>query len=123
MGLFPMMIMALIFRNVPRKLGVEMMLTGRKLSAAEALAGGMVNTVVPADELDARVAELTDTLKSKSPAILRLGLEAFHNMSDMSLEEALRYLHSCLTLNTVAEDSAEGVMAFIQKRKPEWKGR
>ena len=63
------------------------------------------------------------SLSSKSPAILRLGLEAFHTMSDMHFEEALRYLQSCLTINTMAEDAAEGVMAFIQKRDPNWKGR
>jgi enoyl-CoA hydratase/carnithine racemase len=123
LGLFPMMIMALIFRNVPRKIGVEMMLTGKKWGADKALEHGMVNAVVPADELDAAVTEMVDTLKSKSPAIMRLGLNAFHTMSDMPLEEALRYLHGCLTLNTMAEDAAEGVMAFIQKREAQWKGR
>ena len=59
----------------------------------------------------------------RSVAILRLGLEAFHSMSDMHFEESLRYLQSCLTINTLAEDAAEGVMAFIQKREPERKGR
>lgn len=122
-GLFPMMIMALIFRNVPRKFGVEMMLTGKKFGSDKAFEYGMVNAVVPADELDAAVDDMVNTLKSKSSAVMRLGLNAFHTMSDMSQEEALRYLHSCLTLNTMAEDAAEGVMAFIQKREPEWKGR
>ena len=122
-GLFPMMIMTLIVRNAPRKLAVEMMLTGRKLSAQEAKEAGMVSVLAAADLFDAKVDEMVATLASKSPAILRLGLEAFHTMSDMDMEEALRYLHSCLTLNTLAEDAAEGVMAFIQKRDPEWKGR
>ncbi len=122
-GLFPMMIMALIFRNVPRKLGVEMMLTGRKLKGPEAVQAGILNRAVPADELDAAVDEMVQRLASKSPAILKLGLSAFHTMGDMSYEEALKYLHSCLTLNTLAEDAAEGVMAFLQKREPKWKGR
>jgi len=122
-GLFPMMIMALIVRNAPRKLAVEMMLTGRKLEATEAKLAGLVSTVAPADQFDAAVQEVVASLSSKSPAILRLGLEAFHTMSDMHFEEALRYLQSCLTINTMAEDAAEGVMAFIQKRAPEWKGR
>ncbi|HIA02157.1 MAG TPA: hypothetical protein EYN66_09635, partial [Myxococcales bacterium] len=98
-------------------------LTGKKFGSDKALEYGMVNSVVPADELDAAVDDMVNTLKSKSPAIMRLGLNAFHTMSDMSQEEALRYLHGCLTLNTMAEDAAEGVMAFIQKREPEWKGR
>lgn len=122
-GLFPMMIMALIFRNVPRKIGVEMMLTGRKLVGDEAVRAGILNRAVPAEQLDEAVAELAQSLASKSPAILRLGLNAFHTMGDMSYEEALRYLHSCLTINTLAADAAEGIMAFLQKRKPDWKGR
>jgi len=122
-GLFPMMIMALIFRNVPRKLGVEMMLTGRKLIGEEAVRAGILNAAVPADELDARVDEMVQRLASKSPAILKLGLSAFHTQNDMSYEDGLRYLHGCLTLNTLAEDAAEGVMAFLQKRDPQWKGR
>lgn len=122
-GLFPMMIMALIFRNVPRKIGLELMLTGQRLTAAEAAPWGIVNRAVPAAELDDSVAELAGNLASKSPAILRLGLEAFHTMGDMGFEESLRYLQGCLTLNTMAEDAAEGVMAFLQKRQPEWKGR
>ena len=122
-GLFPMMIMALIVRNAPRKLAVEMMLTGRNLTAQEAKEAGMISALASPEEFDERVNETVATLASKSPAILRLGLEAFHTMSDMNVEEALRYLHSCLTINTLAEDAAEGVMAFIQKRDPEWKGR
>ena len=122
-GLFPMMIMALIFRNVPRKLGMELMLTGAKVTAKELAHSGCLNRVVPADKLDETVAELAGQLASKSPAVMRLGLEAFHTMSDMSTEDAIRYLQSCLTINTFAEDAAEGVMAFLQKRKPEWKGR
>ncbi len=122
-GLFPMMIMALIVRNAPRKLAVEMMLTGRKLMAAEGKEAGFVSVLAPADSFDSVVDDMVQSLASKSPAILRLGLEAFHSMSDMHFEEALRYLQSCLTINTLAEDAAEGVMAFIQKREPQWKGR
>ena len=122
-GLFPMMIMALIFRNVPRKLGVEMMLTGRRLTGQAAVDAGILNYAVPRAELDARVAELVGSLATKSPAILRLGLESFHAMSDMTMEQALSYLQSQLTLNTLTEDAAVGVMAFLQEKTPDWKGR
>ena len=122
-GLFPMMIMALITRHVPRKMAVEMMLTGRKITGREAEALYLVNRCVPSSEVDGAVAELVSSLTSKSPAVLRLGLEAFHAMGDMGFEEALRFLHQSLTINTMAEDAAEGIMAFIQKRPAEWKGR
>ena len=122
-GLFPMMIMALMARNVPRKLAVELMLTGKKITVAEAATHYVVNRAVPGSELDSAVNELCATLLSKSPAILRLGLESFHTMSEMALEPALRYLQSSLTINTMAADAAEGITAFLQKRQPEWKGR
>ncbi|MFT7624129.1 MAG: enoyl-CoA hydratase [Myxococcota bacterium] len=122
-GLFPMMIMALIFRNVPRKVGMELILTARRITGAEAVGYGILNRAVAADALDAAVNEMTANLASKSPAILRLGLNAFHTMSDMAYEDALTHLHTQLTINTLAEDAGEGIMAFLQKRKPEWKGR
>ena len=90
---------------------------GRVIVIARKVASG------ESGDLDSRVDDMARTLASKSPAILKLGLEAFHNMSDMNLEQALRYLQTCLTINTLAEDAAEGVMAFIQKRDPDWKGR
>jgi enoyl-CoA hydratase/carnithine racemase len=122
-GLFPMMIMALIFRNVPQKLGMEMILTGRKIRAHEAVPYGFLNAVVPVEELDATVSEMCQQLASKSPAVLKLGLEAYYTMADMDLEHALRYLQGCLTVNTLSADAAEGIMAFLQKREPNWKGR
>jgi enoyl-CoA hydratase len=122
-GLFPMMITALIHRSLPRKLALELMLTGRKLTGKDAAELHLANRAVPAAELDAAVAELAASLVSKSPAILRLGLEAYYATADMGFEEALRFLHQSLTINTFSEDAAEGVMAFIQKRAPDWKGR
>lgn len=122
-GLFPMMIMALIFRNVGRKRGMEMVLTGRRYSADEAERMGMVNRVVPDDELDTAVDELARTIAGYSPAILRLGRDAFYAQDDMSFEKALVFLQSQLTVNTLAEDAAEGIMSFFEKREPVWKGR
>ncbi len=122
-GLFPMMIMALIFRNVPRKVGMELILTGRKLLGAEAVQHGILNRAVPADELDGAVAEMAGNLASKSAAILKLGLSAFHSMSDLGYEDALRHLHTQLTINTLAVDAGEGIMAFLQKRAPQWKDK
>jgi enoyl-CoA hydratase/carnithine racemase len=123
LGLWPYLISAVIARNVPRKIAMEMMLTGRRWSAAEAERWGMVNRTAPRAELDTAVDELVEELASKSPLILRLGKESFHRAQDMSFDDALAYLGSMLTRNLETEDVAEGVSAFFARRKPEWKGR
>jgi enoyl-CoA hydratase/carnithine racemase len=122
-GAFPFMIMALIYRNVPRKKANELLLLGERWSAQEALVAGLVNKVVTAEEFDVAVAEWAAKLASKSPVIMRLGKEAMRRQLDMPLDDALDYLRSQLTLATSTEDIVEGVTAFFQKREPEWKGR
>ena len=123
LGLWPFMISAVIRRNVPRKIALEMMLTGRRLSAAEAERWAMVNRTVPRGELDRAIDELTEELGAKSPLVLRLGKESFYRSEDMPFEESLAYLNAMLTVDLESEDVAEGVSAFLQKRPPEWKGR
>lgn len=122
-GTFPFMIMALIYRNVPRKRANELLLLGERWSAQEALAAGIVNRVVPAEEFDAFVADWAGKLASKSPAIMRLGKEAMRRQLDMPLDDALDYLRAQLTLALSTEDIVEGVTAFFEKREPVWKGR
>jgi enoyl-CoA hydratase len=122
-GTFPFMIMAFIYRNVPRKRANELLLLGERWSAEQALAAGLVNKVVPAEEFDAAVAEWAAKLASKSPVIMRLGKEAMRRQLDMPLDDALDYLRAQLTLATSTEDIVEGVTAFFQKREPQWKGR
>lgn len=122
-GLFPMMVMGLLIRNIGRKKAMEMLLTGEKISAAEAERIGLINHAVPAAQYDAKVAEMAAKLASFSPAINKLGKQAFNAMQDMSLPEALPFLQAMLGLNVMTEDAIEGVMAFIQKREPVWKGR
>ncbi len=122
-GLWPFMITAVIQRNVPRKLALEMMLTGRRVSAAEAARWGLVNRVVPDHELDGAVGGLVDELASKSPLVLRVGKETFRRAQDMGFDDALAYLTTMLTVHLGSDDVVEGVSAFVGKRSPKWTGR
>ena len=123
-GLFPYMIMATLIRftTAPKQL-LEMMLTGARIDAREAQQLGFVSHVVPREQLDTKVDEIARKIAGKSPAALRLGRRAFYTMRDMEYEKALEYLSTMLAVNTQAEDVAEGIAAFIEKRDPLWKGR
>ena len=122
-GLWPFMITSVIQRDVPRKVALELMLTGKRLTASEAHAWGFVNRVVPRGELDVAVDELTGQLASKSPLISALGKRSFYRAEDMDFDDALEYLAGMLTVCLESEDTVEGITAFLQKRAPEWKGR
>jgi enoyl-CoA hydratase len=122
-GAFPFMIMALIYRNVPRKKTNELLLLGERWSAQEAHAAGIVNRVVAETEFDAAVADWAAKLAAKSPLVMRLGKEAMYRQMDMAFDEALDYLRAQLTLALSTEDIVEGVTAFFEKREPQWRGR
>jgi enoyl-CoA hydratase len=123
LGLWPFMITAVIQRDVPRKFALELMLTGKRIGAPEALQRGIVNRVVAAAELDDAVGDFVETIASKGPVITALGKRSFYEAEDMPLEQALPYLAGMLTVTLQSEDTVEGVTAFLQKRDPEWKGR
>ena len=122
-GVFPFMIMALIYRNVSRKKANEMLLLGERMSAEEAREAGIVNRVVPDAEFDAAVDEWAVKLASKSPVLMKLGKDAMYRQLDMPLDEALDYLRSQLSIAFTTEDIQEGVRAFFEKREPNWTGR
>src|SRR5262249_652237 len=122
-GLWPMMIMAQIFRNVTRKAAMELILTGDRIDAQAAVRIGLINRAVPAADLENVTLELAGKLAKKSPLVMKMGLNAFYETQDMDLERALPYLQVQLLAVLATEDAREGLTAFFEKREPQWKGR
>lgn len=122
-GLWPFMITVPLMRSMPPKKALELMLTGRRVDAAEADRIGFVTRIVPVDDLDDTVDLLAASLAAKSPALMRLGRDSFYAVWDQAAAEALRHLHPLLTIATQTEDSREGIAAFVEKRPPQWTGK
>ncbi len=122
-GLFPMMIGALIFRNVGRKKGLEMIFRAQKLTASRAEEIGLITRCIPDDTFDEEVDEALADVAAKAPAAASIGRLALAEVADMGLDEALDLLCQRLGQVLATEDATEGLMAFMQKRKPRWKGR
>jgi enoyl-CoA hydratase/carnithine racemase len=110
-------------RNVSRKRAMEMLLTGEPIDAQTALSWGLVNRVVPAQDLDAAVAHFVEIILARSPAVVRLGKRAFYDQLEQPLAAAYDAAGCAMTKGILLEDAAEGMDAFLQKRSPNWQGR
>jgi enoyl-CoA hydratase/carnithine racemase len=121
-GLFCSTPMVPLSRAIGRKRALEMLLTGRMVDAATARDWGLVNDVVPADELDAAVADLVERIARSSPLVVELGKEAFYEQIDRDEPGAYDLTRSVMVRNMLAADAQEGIGAFLEKREPNWKG-
>jgi enoyl-CoA hydratase/carnithine racemase len=120
-GLWPYVITVPLLRSMPPKVALELMMTGRRVGAAEAASLGFVTKVVPVPELDRAVEELATVLAAKPPGVLGAGRSAFYSVLDLPARDALRYLHAMLTITVGSEETREGVSAFAEKREPAWR--
>lgn len=122
-GLWPMMITAVLQRVMPHKAALELMITGRRITADEAHRLGVVSRVVGRADLDGAVDLLVSGIAATSPAVMRLGRDAFYAVEDLDFAAALDHLHLGLTALSSTEDAAEGVAAFLERRHPNWRGK
>lgn len=121
-GLFCSTPMVALSRNVPRKRAMEMLLLGEMLPAREAAEYGLVNRVVPRDQLMDEALAMADRIVAKSSLTVAIGKEAFYRQVEMPTAEAYSYAADVMVQNMMARDAVEGIGAFIEKRKPSWKG-
>jgi enoyl-CoA hydratase/carnithine racemase len=122
-GLFCSTPMVALSRSVGQKKAMEMLLTGEFVPAEEALAEGLVNKVVPADELEAETRTLAEKIVEASPLVVGVGKQAFYRQLEMPTEQAYSYTKEVMSFNATFADAQEGICAFLEKRRPQWKGR
>jgi enoyl-CoA hydratase/carnithine racemase len=122
-GLWPMTIQATMARSLGRKRLLYLLMTGDTIDAWEAERIGLVNKVVPHDQLEAAWMDLATKLARKSPISMKIGKDSYYAMEDMEWSQSQAYLRECLITLLGTEDAQEGLQAFLDKRKPEWKGR
>jgi enoyl-CoA hydratase/carnithine racemase len=122
-GIWPMMIQAILSRSIPRKVLLEMEMLGDRWTATQLQSLGVINRVVSREQLDSTVADIAGALAKKSPAAMRLGRDSFYRQQDLDFRAALHYLHGQFLVVSKTEDAKEGIKAFFEKREADFKGR
>ena len=122
-GLWPMMIMSIVIRNLGRKRALELFMSGERIDARTAQQWGFVNRVAPADEVRTQAFEWARQLTQWSPLTMRMGRDAFYEIDGLDVEPALHYLQAQLSILSLSDDFREGITAFLQKREPRFEGR
>jgi enoyl-CoA hydratase/carnithine racemase len=121
-GLFCSTPMVPLSRAIGRKRALEMLLTGELVGTSTALEWGLVNRVVPSEQLDDAVAELVDAIARSSPLTVGIGKEAFYAQVELDEHRAYDLTKAVMSMNSMAADAQEGICAFLEKRKPSWTG-
>jgi enoyl-CoA hydratase/carnithine racemase len=121
-GIWPFMVMAGLFRVMPKRQGLDFIMRGEAIDAMTAEKYGLITKAVPKDELDLRVDELANDFANLPPNTMKMGLEAYNQQDSMAFDEALPYLNEQLEECLKGEDAKEGITAFFEKRQPQWIG-
>jgi len=119
-GLWPFMVMAGLFRVMPKRAGLDFIMRGKPIDSKKAMGWGLINEAVKKEELDKKVDKLASELASLAPETMRFGLEAYEKQDSKSFDEALPYLKEQITKCFEGKDAKEGISAFLEKRKPNW---
>ena len=122
-GLFCTTPMVALSRAIGRKRALQMLMTGRLISAETAADWGLINTVVPADQLASATRDLALAIATASPLTVALGKQAFYTQIDLDQPKAYAYAKEVMSMNAMAADAQEGMCAFLDKRQPAWVGR
>ena len=120
-GLWPFMVMAGLFRVMPKRAGLDFIMRGQAIDADKAEQWGLINQSVSANELEKTVSDLADELGSLAPETMQLGLAAYEQQDALAFDEALPYLQEQIAQCFQGDDAKEGIAAFLEKRKPNWK--
>ena len=119
-GLWPFMVMAGLFRVMPKRVGLDFIMRGKPIDSKKAMDWGLINKTVKKEDLDKKVDKLADELASLAPETMQFGLEAYEKQDSKSFDEALPYLKEQIAKCFEGKDAKEGISAFLEKRKPNW---